>query len=145
MFCCTNLHVFPLSLSFSLPCSRPTEKMPPPPCFSLNAGDLSVGFFLFFFFFFSFWTRIYAASETYQLSWRLGRTLLKHWIETLKFFGTQLNVTASNSSRCSSVQLGWISFFAPYFSFSFFYFLFFFTTCVYKLINKYILLFICST
>ena len=40
--------------------------------------------FLFFFFF--FWKRNYTASETYQLSWRRGRTLLKHWIETLKLW-----------------------------------------------------------
>lgn len=59
-----------------------------------------------------FWMRNYTASETYQLSWRRGgRTLLKHWIETLKLWHSIKKVTASKSSQCSSVQLGLISFF----------------------------------
>lgn len=56
----------------------PTE---PKMYFPFYMGNLSVGRFFFF-----FWKRNYTASETYQLSWRRGRTLLKHWIETLKLW-----------------------------------------------------------
>lgn len=52
----------------------PTE---PKMYFPFYVGNLSVG---------RFWKRNYTASETYQLSWRRGRTLLKHWIETLKLW-----------------------------------------------------------
>lgn len=80
--------------------------------------NLSVGFSFCLFFFFSLFLslkRNYMAPETYQLSWRRGRTLLKHWIETLKLWHSIKKVTASKSSGCSSVQLGLISFFALFF------------------------------
>lgn len=80
--------------------------------------ETSVLAFLFFSsspLFLFFLKRNYMAPETYQLSWRRGRTLLKHWIETLKLWHSIKKVTASKSSGCSSVQLGLISFFAPFF------------------------------